>query len=195
MIHPYFLMVHNGLYWFLSRAPASWGSCHLPLPMRECVAVALYWGPHGTRRWAKYLMFIFSFNNNLEEHVCLLIIYISVFNPLSIFFSLGLIFLCSLYEFCMWWLYTILPVFVDFSLFAYLLVLVTLLVIYKFYFLCDPKYKFFVVFFIAFMPWHGFLRWLSGKKPACNAGDVGLIPGSGRPPGEGISNPLQFFCL
>ena len=28
-----------------------------------------------------------------------------------------------------------------------------------------------------------------------NAGDVGLIPGSGRSPGEGNGNPLQYFCL
>ena len=30
---------------------------------------------------------------------------------------------------------------------------------------------------------------------ACNAGDLGLIPGSGRPPGEGSGNPLQYSCL
>ena len=34
-----------------------------------------------------------------------------------------------------------------------------------------------------------------GKESACNAGDPGLIPGSGRSPGEGHSNPLQYFCL
>ena len=28
-----------------------------------------------------------------------------------------------------------------------------------------------------------------------NAEDVGLIPGSGRSPGEGNGNPLQYFCL
>ena len=28
-----------------------------------------------------------------------------------------------------------------------------------------------------------------------NAGDVGSIPGSGRSPGEGDGNPLQFSCL
>ena len=28
-----------------------------------------------------------------------------------------------------------------------------------------------------------------------NAGDVGSIPGSGRSPGEGKSNPLQYSCL
>ena len=35
----------------------------------------------------------------------------------------------------------------------------------------------------------------SGKESACNAGDMGLIPGSGRSPGEGSGNPLQYSCL
>ena len=30
-----------------------------------------------------------------------------------------------------------------------------------------------------------------GKASACNAGDRGLIPGSGRSPGEGNGNPFQ----
>ena len=34
-----------------------------------------------------------------------------------------------------------------------------------------------------------------GKASACNAGDLGSIPGSGRSPGEGNSNPLQYSCL
>ena len=38
------------------------------------------------------------------------------------------------------------------------------------------------------LPW-----WLSGKESACNAGDAGLITGSGRCPGEGNGNPLQFL--
>ena len=33
------------------------------------------------------------------------------------------------------------------------------------------------------------------KNPAANAGDTGLIPGSGRSSGEGNDNPLQFPCL
>ena len=33
------------------------------------------------------------------------------------------------------------------------------------------------------------------KLSAWNAGDLGLIPGSGRSPGEGNSNPLQYTCL
>ena len=34
-----------------------------------------------------------------------------------------------------------------------------------------------------------------GKESACNAGDLGSIPGSGRSPGEGTGNPLQYSCL
>ena len=33
------------------------------------------------------------------------------------------------------------------------------------------------------------------KESACNAGDLGLIPVSGRSPGEGNGNPLQYACL
>ena len=40
----------------------------------------------------------------------------------------------------------------------------------------------------------GLPRWCSGKESA-NAGDVGLIPGSGRSPGEGNGNLLQCSCL
>ena len=35
------------------------------------------------------------------------------------------------------------------------------------------------------LPW-----WLSGKESACNAGDLGSVPGSGRSPGEGNGSPL-----
>ena len=34
-----------------------------------------------------------------------------------------------------------------------------------------------------------------GKASACNAGDLGLIFGSGRFPGEGNGKPLQYSCL
>ena len=33
------------------------------------------------------------------------------------------------------------------------------------------------------------------KSYSCNAGDLGLIPGLGRSPGEGKGNPLQYSCL
>ena len=34
-----------------------------------------------------------------------------------------------------------------------------------------------------------------GKASAYSVGDLGSIPGSGRSPGEGNSNPLQYSCL
>ena len=37
--------------------------------------------------------------------------------------------------------------------------------------------------------------WLSGKESAYNTGDLGSIPGSGRSPGEGNGNLLQYSCL
>ena len=40
------------------------------------------------------------------------------------------------------------------------------------------------------LPW-----WLSGKESACNAGDLGSVPGLGRSPGGGHGNPLQYSCL
>ena len=33
------------------------------------------------------------------------------------------------------------------------------------------------------------------NNPPANEGNVGLIPGSARLPGEGNGNPLQYFCL
>ena len=41
----------------------------------------------------------------------------------------------------------------------------------------------------------GFPGGSDSKESACNAGDPGSIPGSGRSPGEGNSNPLQYSCL
>ena len=40
-----------------------------------------------------------------------------------------------------------------------------------------------------------FLGGSDGKESASNVGDPGLIPGSGRIPGEGNGNPLQYSCL
>ena len=34
-----------------------------------------------------------------------------------------------------------------------------------------------------------------GKESACSAGDLGSIPESGRCPGRGNGNPLQYSCL
>ena len=38
----------------------------------------------------------------------------------------------------------------------------------------------------------GFRDSSDGKESACNVGDPGLIPGSGRPTGEGIGYPPQY---
>ena len=40
-----------------------------------------------------------------------------------------------------------------------------------------------------------FLGGSDGKESACNVGDLGLIPGSGRSPGEGNGNLLGNSCL
>ena len=37
--------------------------------------------------------------------------------------------------------------------------------------------------------------WLNSEESACNAGDLGSIPGWERAHGEGNGNPLQYFCL
>ena len=41
----------------------------------------------------------------------------------------------------------------------------------------------------------GFPCGSAGKECACNAGDLGLIPGLGRSPGEGKGYPLQYSGL
>ena len=41
----------------------------------------------------------------------------------------------------------------------------------------------------------GFIGCSDGKESACNAGDLGSIPGLGRHPGEEHVNPLQYSCL
>ena len=41
----------------------------------------------------------------------------------------------------------------------------------------------------------GFPGISDGKESACNAGDPGLIPGSGRFSGEGNGYPIQYSCL
>ena len=49
-----------------------------------------------------------------------------------------------------------------------------------------------------YLPFKGFPNGSVGKESACNAGDTGdagLIPGSGRSPGGGNDNPLQYPCL
>ena len=41
----------------------------------------------------------------------------------------------------------------------------------------------------------GFPSGSNGEASACNAGDLGSVPGLGRSPGEGNGNSLQYSCL
>ena len=50
-------------------------------------------------------------------------------------------------------------------------------------------------FMYIFYNFGGFPGGSDGKASACNAGDPGSFPGSGRSPGEGNGNPLQHSCL
>ena len=46
-----------------------------------------------------------------------------------------------------------------------------------------------------YMYMYGFPGGSVSKESACNASDPGSIPGSGRSPGEGNGNPVQYSCL
>ena len=48
---------------------------------------------------------------------------------------------------------------------------------------------------LLYMCGYGFPGGLDGKKSACNAGDLGSIPGLGRSSGGGHGYPLQYSCL
>ena len=54
----------------------------------------------------------------------------------------------------------------------------------------DPR-----LYFITFRIQKGFPGGSAGKESACNAGDLGSIPGLGRSPEGGHGNPLQYSCL
>ena len=59
--------------------------------------------------------------------------------------------------------------------------------------LCDPMdYTVHGIFQARTSEW---VRGSEVKASACNAGDLGSIPGSERSPGEGNGNPLQYSCL
>ena len=51
------------------------------------------------------------------------------------------------------------------------------------------------VIYVQLWPIYVFPKWLSSKESSCNAGDPGLIPGSGRSSGKGNGYPLQYSCL
>ena len=57
------------------------------------------------------------------------------------------------------------------------------------------KYLDFTGFFMHFSFDGKFPESSVSKESACNAGDLGSVPGSGRFPGEGNGNPLRYSCL
>ena len=58
------------------------------------------------------------------------------------------------------------------------------------------QYRYLYIIFIITVPSiMSFPGWLDSKASAYNAGDPGLIPGSGRSPREGNGNPLQYSSL
>jgi len=60
----------------------------------------------------------------------------------------------------------------------------------------QPVYVPYPFEYIYSIPLYGFPGGSEGKASAYNAGDPGSIPpGSGRSPGEGNGNPLQYSCL
>ena len=71
--------------------------------------------------------------------------------------------------------------------------------------LLSPSHKEFLLYFLLKILWLNFDIWVmmfpgspdssACKESACNVGDLGSIPGSGRSPGEGNGNPLHYSCL
>ena len=60
--------------------------------------------------------------------------------------------------------------------------------VYDVYLLCE-------LYLLSLKKKKGFLGGLDGTESACNAGDLGSIPGLGRPPGGGHGNSPQYSCL
>ena len=56
-------------------------------------------------------------------------------------------------------------------------------------------FLFFLIHLCQLLVFTGFPGGSDSKESASNVGDLGLIPGSGRSPGEGIGNPLHHSCL
>ena len=58
-----------------------------------------------------------------------------------------------------------------------------------------PSFLFLFFFNVLLWYFQRFPSSLAGKESTCNSGEEGLIPGSGRSPGEGNGNLLQYSCL
>ena len=55
-------------------------------------------------------------------------------------------------------------------------------------------FKLFTQFTVSYLYSSNVKTWLSGKESTCNAGDPGLILGSGRSPGKGIATLSNIFA-
>ena len=58
-----------------------------------------------------------------------------------------------------------------------------------------PTHNIHTSFFLSSSYFGGFPCSSVGKESAYHTGDLGSIPWSGRSPGEGNGNPLQYYCL
>ena len=68
--------------------------------------------------------------------------------------------------------------------------------------ICNPLNHFYIILFpfwtmkkFSFLPFMSYYGSSTSKESACNAGDPGSIPRSGRSPGEGLGYPLQYSGL
>ena len=66
--------------------------------------------------------------------------------------------------------------------------------LFFFFLLFKNVFSFLRIYIILFNTWD-FSGGSDGKESACQVKDLGLIPGSGRCPGERNGNPLQYSCL
>ena len=57
---------------------------------------------------------------------------------------------------------------------------------------CSEHWSTYVFFSYGFLRYMGFPGHINGKGSACNVGDLSLITGLGRSPGQGDGNPLQY---
>ena len=56
-------------------------------------------------------------------------------------------------------------------------------------------FLYFIIFNYRIITFQGFPGGSDGKESACNAEDLGLIPGLGRSPGESTGYPIQYSDL
>ena len=68
-------------------------------------------------------------------------------------------------------------------------------VIYLYIYINYNFLKCYIMYTLIYVIYRGFPGGSEGNESACNEGDPGSIPGSGRSPGEENGNPLQYSCL